>query len=201
MNDGIYYPFAEDRFAKFRVGMEKLVEKVRTSGAKLLILTPPVFDPEPIRANTLPAGLDTYPKPYVGYDEVLTRYAKWLLDQRRRGWWIEDVHGPMREHLDGIRKKDSAYRLADDGVHANATGHRIMADAVLRAWKVQDIGVDPAVLDLAQQRQRILKDAWLTEVGHIRPGMAKGLSLQDAQAKVAEIDKRVGDLVRPNGHP
>jgi lysophospholipase L1-like esterase len=192
MNDGIYFPLAEERFAKYRAGMERLAEKVKKSGAKLLILTPPVFDPEPIRANTLPAGLDAYPKPYVGYDEVLTRYSKWLLDQRRRGWWVEDVHGPMLHHLEAVRKQQGrSYRLADDGVHANATGHRIMADAMLRAWKVKNGTASDEIYKLVQERQRIMKDAWLTEVGHARPGMAKGLPIAEAREKSAEIDARI----------
>lgn len=196
MNDGIYYPFTEERFAKFREGMERLIQKVKRSGAKLLILTPPVFDSEPIRANTLPAGLDAYPKPYVGYDEVLTRYSKWLLNQRKRGWWVEDVHGPMQRHLKAMRKQDPAYRLADDGVHVNLTGHQLMADAVLSAWRVDRIPAADEVRKLAEQRQRTLKDAWLTEVGHTRPGMAKGIPLSDAQAKAAEIENQIRALVR-----
>lgn len=195
MNDGIYYPFAEDRFARFRAGMERVAEKVKAAGAKLLILTPPVFDPEPIRANTLPAGLDAYPKPYVGYDDVLTRYSKWLLEQRKRGWWVEDVHGPMRHHLDAMRMQQGpGYRLADDGVHANATGHRIMADAVLRACKVPYTSIRDDVMKLAEERQRLLKDAWLTAVGHKRPGMAIGIDLDQAETRSDEIGRRMRAL-------
>jgi lysophospholipase L1-like esterase len=195
MNDGIYYPFAEERFAKYRAGIEWLVEKVKHAGARLLLLTPPVFDPEPIRANSLPAGLDAYPKPYVGYDEVLTRYSKWLLDQRKRGWWVEDVHGPMRHHLDAMRQQQGpAYHLADDGVHCNATGHRVIADAVLRAWKVPYAPIRDDVMKLAEERQRLLKDAWLTDVGHKRPGMAKGLPLTEAQGKAEELGRQMRAL-------
>ncbi len=84
MNDGIYYPFGEDRFAKFREGMRDLREKAADVGARVLHVTPPVFDPQPIKERTLPAGLDEYRQPYEGYDDVLDRYSAWLLDQRGR---------------------------------------------------------------------------------------------------------------------
>src|SRR5271155_2203088 len=93
-NDGIYYPFAEERFAKYGEGMAPLRERASASGAKVLHLTPPVFDPVPIKANTLPAGLAAYPRPFEGYDEVLTKYSEWLLARRLDGWDVVDVHGP-----------------------------------------------------------------------------------------------------------
>jgi hypothetical protein len=44
------------------------------------------------------------------------------------------------------------------------------------------------------ERQRVLKDAWLTEVGHQRPGMAKGLPLAEAQARAAIVDTQIRTL-------
>ncbi len=210
MNDGIYFPFSEERFAKYRKGMTWLAGKVKAAEAKLLILTPPVFDAEPIRADTLPAGLDVYPKPYAGYDDVLDRYSEWLLDQRSKGWRVEDVHGPMRRHLDSKRRAQPAYRLADDGVHPNDTGHRLIAGAVLKAWRIagaNSVRIEKEeaaarTLPLIQARQRMLKDAWLTDVGHTRPGMAKGLPLADALQKAAEMDSQIRELARsqPSRH-
>src|SRR4029078_2249176 len=37
MNDGIYYPFDEGRFGKFKDGMTKLIEKVEKAGAKVIL--------------------------------------------------------------------------------------------------------------------------------------------------------------------
>src|SRR3954471_5593111 len=47
MNDGIYLPLADDRFDAFKKGMVKLHEKVEGAGAKIVHLTPAVFDPVP----------------------------------------------------------------------------------------------------------------------------------------------------------
>ena len=45
-----------------------------------------------------------------------------------------------------------------------------------------------------QQRQRTLKDAWLTHVGHARPGMAKGKPLADAEQAAAEVTVKIRAL-------
>lgn len=207
MNDGIYHPFAEERFRKYQEGIQFLRDRVSATGAKLLLLTPPVFDPLPIRGQTLPAGLAEYPRPYEGYDEVLDRYSDWLLDRRIDGWDVIDVHGPMKRRLSDQRRQDPKYRLADDGVHINAAGHWIIARQILDHWKalLSDTAktADPAsildadargrdVLALVQKKQRLLKNAWLSATGHTRPGMAPGLPLGDVNRKAAELDAEIG---------
>jgi hypothetical protein len=61
MNDGIYYPFAEDRFLRFQQGILKLRSQAAVAGAKVIHLTPPVFDPVPLKGKTLPAGVTISP--------------------------------------------------------------------------------------------------------------------------------------------
>ena len=71
MNDGIYYPPDADRLQKYQEGIRTLQARVRQSGAKLWLLTPPPFDPLPIQKDTLPNGKAEYPSghPYAGYDD------------------------------------------------------------------------------------------------------------------------------------
>lgn len=45
MNDGIYYPFSEERFEKYQAGINQLIEKVHATNAKLVLLTPPPLTP------------------------------------------------------------------------------------------------------------------------------------------------------------
>lgn len=52
------------------------------------------------------------------------------------------------------------------------------------------------VLKLIQQRQRIQTDAWLNEVGHKRPGMAKGLPVAEADQKAAELNAQIQKLAQ-----
>ncbi len=210
MNDGIYHPFSQERFEKYQGGMRKLREQAAAIGARVLHVTPPVFDPLPIRSRTLPAGLAEYQQPYEGYDEVLERYSEWLLARKGEGWDVVDVHGPMKRYLDEARRRDPAYRLANDGVHVNATGHWIIAREILRHWGVRDRGVVDAVngekvlagqthglvvLKLVQEKQRLLKDAWLTATGHRRPGMKAGRPLEEAQRQAQGIDAEIRTLV------
>ncbi len=204
MNDGIYAPFDERRFAKYQEGIRFLRDEVLHSGAKLWLLTPPPFDPKPLDGQTLPAGRDAYPSgsSYEGYDGVLARYSDWLLGRRSAGWNVIDIHSPLDQYLEERRKADPSYRFANDGVHMNETAHRLTARVILTAWgasadTLPTVDEPPAgstaakFLDLIHRRQRILCDAWLTEVGHKRPGMPQGQPINQAIRSAADIEAQI----------
>jgi lysophospholipase L1-like esterase len=212
MNDGIYHPYSEASFERFKEGMRFLRERAATYGAKVLHVTPPVFDPVPIKSMTLPAGFAEYRRPFEGYDEVLERYSEWLLSQREKGWDVVDIHSPMQRYLSGKRRSDRSFRLADDGVHINAAGHWLIAREILLHWGIparevpntvtaeQVLGTrpqGPEVLRLVQRRQELLKDASLTSTGHRRPGMNKGLPIEEAQQQAQEIEGKIRNLMMP----
>jgi len=212
MNCGMYYPFSEERFAKYREGMELLRKKAAAIGAKVVHLTPPVFDPAPIKARLLPAGLPEYKQPFVGYHTVLDRYSEWLVGQRAQGWIVVDAHFPMAKFIAAERERDPAFKLAGDGVHINATGHWLVAREVLRHFESPEDKLAAAkdgagfiasihprgaeLLRLIAQRQSVMKDAWLTECGHLRPGMRKGVPVAEAQAKWAEMEKQIAEVAK-----
>ncbi len=194
MNCGIYLPFAEERLAKYRDGMERLRKACAAHGTKVLHVTPPTFD-------EVKGG-----KP--GYGATLDRYSHWLVGQRKAGWDVVDSHAPMNRYLAEQRAKDPKFFLAGDGVHCNETGHWLIAKAILTHLGANDVANAPdakallaahpngeAALKLVQQRQRMLKDAWLTECKHLRPGMKTGLPLAEAQAKAAELDKQIRETL------
>jgi len=133
MNDGIYYPLEEGRFDSFKKGIERLANRLEADEVPLVVLTPPVFDPLPLGKKVLPAGLRDYPggSPYEGYDDVLTAYSEWLMAQRKRGWRVIDLHGPMKRHLSRRREQTPAFVLAADGVHPTPFGHWLMAQEAL----------------------------------------------------------------------
>jgi lysophospholipase L1-like esterase len=212
MNDGIYHPFGAERFEKFRDGMRFLRERSAASGARVLHLTPPVFDPVPIKAKTLPAGRAEYRQPYEGYDEVLEQYSAWLLAQRTNGWDVVDVHGPLKRHLIQERARDPGFRLAGDGVHLNPTGHWLIAREILLHWGIPRALIAEStdgvkvlsahlhgleVLNLIQGKQRTHKDAWLSATGHGRPGMKQGLPLAEAELQVGKLDGEIRTLLGP----
>jgi hypothetical protein len=158
----------------------------------------------------LPAGKDEYgsDKPYEGYDDVLSRYSEWLVGQRKKGWNVIDVHMPLNAYLVDKRKKNADFKLAGDGVHINATGHDLMAQEILRAWGApaenadfaKHKGISAELMKEVHKRQEMLKDAWLSDVGHKRPGMKKGLPLEEALKQADEIDAKIRELAKP-GNP
>lgn len=203
MNDGIYAPFSEERFGKYRAGIEKLRAKVLATGAKIVHITPPVFDVEPIRAKTEPTGKDPAVM-FSDYDEVLTHYSEWLLAKRSEGWVVIDQHRVMRSVLDARRAADPAFTFSKDGVHPAENAHWIFsmelvgelsgADrpaAMALLNRLRDPAFAPDFLALVRQRGRLLTDAWLTDIGHQRPGMKPGLPVTEATTKAGELTIRI----------
>jgi lysophospholipase L1-like esterase len=194
MNDGIYMPYSEERMDAFRSGMRRLHEKVTARGAKIVHLTPPVFDAVPLGEKTSPDGIGA---PFAGYDQVLQKYSAWLLEQRVAGWQVIDLHGPMLRALQAKRAENPAFRFANDGVHCDAAGHAIMAaaliDGIYDSAKFQpDAAAEHSTaLKLIRQRRKILSDAWLTACGHQRPGMNPGLPLNQAETKSQAIEQEL----------
>lgn len=305
MNDGIYYPFAEERLAAYKKGVRRLIAEARAAGARVVLMTPPPFDPEPVRSKLLPAGAPKYSwiAPYEGYDEVLGRYSRWLLGLRTEGVPVVDLHGPVNRFVAEIRRIDPTFRLTGDGIHPNATGHWLLARELLRAWsaprevdraEVDDartlraragqvaglrrdgdglrfewttrlpMAADPQwdrrlaaegrgpedfnrhvlvvrglpgerlalyegetrlgevsarelsagvrvdrfpelsaharaaeVLKLVRQRRQLLDPAWLSAVGHQRPGVRPGRPLEEARRQAAALEGRIRELAAP----
>ncbi len=195
MNDGIYLPFDEQRFEKFKAGIIWLHNEVEKTGAKIIHLTPAVFD-----------GKNGGNK---AYSQVLDLYSEWLISRRDAAKWkVADVHFPMKNFLDDHRAFDSSFAFAKDGVHPDALGHWVMAQQILlylgeneaanfesieAAVAVQQNGKE--ILQLIEQRQQIMKDAWLTFTKHTRPEMNIGLPLDAAKEKYIQIEKQIRELL------
>ena len=135
----------------------------------------------------------------------MDRYSEWLLQQRDSlGWRVADIYFRMKRYLEDHRRVDTSFAFARDGVHPDSLGHWIMARAILRylGEKVSEGdgmavvlgGKDREILTLVEEKQELMKDAWLTAAGHKRPGMKKGLPLEEAKAREAEIQKRITAL-------
>jgi len=149
MNDGIYHPFNEKRFAAYQNGIKTLIQKIQAAGARVVLLTPPPY----AATGPFPEGADAaakdeiikkaeavaeaeaeknpnkfgYRSPFDYYDSVLDRYAKWLLTlDGHDGVRVIDLRTPMlaraKETHDG------------DRIHPNAIGHSIMAEVFLKQW-------------------------------------------------------------------
>jgi len=199
MNDGIYLPFDEERFLYYKNGMNWLHDTLVKTGARVIVLTPPVYDEKRGQA--------------AGYAQVLDKYADWLLLQHKQAKWeVTDIHYPMKRYLDAHRRLDAkfgmdGFALANDGVHPGEAGHWLMAKQLLlylgeaEAVKYTDINTavahyknGAAILKLVAERQSFMKDAWLGATGHTRPEMKAGLPLQEALQQAAAIHQQIQTL-------
>ncbi len=189
MNDGIYMPFDEERFQKYKNGIRWLRDEVAKYGAGIIYVTPSVYDERKGEA----------------YANVLDLYSDWLLSCRYSlGWNVIDTHWPMKKYLEDRRLIDSSFRYAEDGVHPDETGHFVIAKQILmylgesEIVKADDMknvlskyNNGDKVYALIQERQKMMKDAWLTYTGHLRPEMKTGLPIDEALQKYQEMEKLI----------
>jgi hypothetical protein len=128
---------------------------------------------------------------------VLDAYSKWLLSKRADGWIVIDVHGPMKEMLAAARAKDPATIFAPDTIHPNDEGHWAIARAVLtglgdtKAAEASTPVAFGAFLPEVTARLQLLRDAYLAAAGHLRPGVAAGLPIGEAEAKARAITESI----------
>lgn len=195
MNDGIYYPFSKQRFAAYQRGVDRLIKEVKAAGAKLVLMTPPAFDPLPLKqqGKLLSAGADKYAwfSIYEGYDDVLKRYSKWIMQQQDRVDLTIDLHTPVNLYISQRREQQPDFTMSPDGVHLNEEGHRVLAQVILGALGKKNVQLHPDRLKLVKERQKLLHAAWLSHVGHQRPGVKSGLPLEKALKKAAALDRRI----------
>ncbi|MCM4164726.1 G-D-S-L family lipolytic protein [Arenibacter sp. A80] len=193
MNDGIYLPFDEGRFQKYKKGIHWLNNQILESGASIIHITPPIFDSRKGEA----------------YANVLDIYSDWLISNRyTNNWKVIDLHWPMKKYLEDRRLEDDGFVLAKDGVHPNDMGHWIMAQQLLlylgetEVSKINSVGEmvsrfshGEAIWKLVEERQKMMKDAWLTSIGHERPGMNEGFSMSEAMRKKDIMDREIRSLL------
>jgi lysophospholipase L1-like esterase len=199
MNDGGSLSPDEDGTHRFAVAITRLRDAALKAGVRRVVLcTPPVQDAKGDASRGT-------------HDENLTRYSTWLVSKKTEGWDVVDIHGPMRKILDERRSKDPAFTLASDGVHPGREGHWIMATAILTQLCGANLeGVSSAeqlfqtdgkkVRDLVHERMSTCFDAWMTKIGHKRPGVAgapgstPGPSVSEANSKAGEIAKQIAKV-------
>ncbi|MFK8113048.1 MAG: SGNH/GDSL hydrolase family protein [Rubripirellula sp.] len=199
MNDGIYYPLSEERFAEYRKGIQKIIQKVHASGAKLVLMTPPSFDALPLKkqGKLLPDGEDVYSWKaiYEDYDGVMRSYADWVLTQADKVEMVIDLHTAVTNYVTAKRKGNPDFSMSNDGVHVNHEGHEVLADAILAAWGFPEARESsPALIELVSKQQALMHNAWLSEVGHKRPGIKAGLPIAEAKAKSKEMETQIQAL-------
>ncbi len=197
MNCGIYEPLNDERFEKYQQGWKKLKEQVEQSGAKIIAVTPPFYDDQ------------RSPKTGFSYNEVLDRYSDWLLDQRKNGWVVIDLHGPMTAAVKKQREDDPKFTFQPDGVHPNEAGHWFVAQQLIAACgdakaaaaespekMLEVLDVSAPLLPLIGSRMTLLRDAYVSSAGHKRPGVAAGVSLEEATARAQDLGAKIEQVLK-----
>jgi len=82
------------------------------------------------------------------------------------------------------------------GEQSTSQGPPDYAGGQLRRAKQSTTGSSEAIYELVAERQKMMKDAWLTAAKHQRPGMEQGIPLAEAQAKYKEIEKKIDALLK-----
>ena len=194
-NDGIFSPFSEERFAAYKTGINSIIEKVQARGSKIILMTPPPFDPENLRPVN---GLRSADSPkytnrevYELYDtEVLAKYSDWILQQQSRVDFVVDLRTPLLSYLQQKRISSPQYTFRNGGFGIDNDGHTVVAKAILSA-----LGESSALVDKQKwqdftrsiKQQQILHPAWLTHVGNTLPDREPGLPLDEARKVAAKV--------------
>ena len=191
INCGIYEPLGEERFRRYREGMERLKQKVEAAGATLVVITPPSYD-------------DQRKQNSFSYNAVLGHYADWLLARRADGWLVVDLHGPMTAELSRRRQADPDFTFQPDAIHPNDEGHWFMARQLIRWFgdaeaaearspevMLEARGISPDAMKLIRQRMALLRDAYVAAAGHLRPGIRPGLPVPEALEKAQELTEQI----------
>ncbi|SEB81439.1 GDSL-type esterase/lipase family protein [Paenibacillus sp. GP183] len=202
MNDGIYYPYSDERFQAYQEGILRAIQIIQNNGAKAIVMTPPPFDPGSINEDVLqPEGREAYSylKPYVHYNEVLRRYSDWLLTLNSIADGIVNIYDPLLQDREQKRKSNPAY-LSGDGIHPNASGHWLIAKSLLdhlfniSLEQIPEYVEHPEqseIFALVLERHLLLSSAWKEHVGHSNPNKAEALLLDQALIRGEEIAAQI----------
>lgn len=209
MNDGIYHPADPVRHAAFAAGLRQLADAVRAHGAALILVTPPVFDVEPVRAQTRPADATDfgYGRFAPDYDEVLAAFAREELSLVGPDLSVIDLHSAMRAELMERRQRDPAFTFSPDGVHPGDLGHlliaRVIAAGLGLPLPVAELETELARLRadplhrLISLRRALRSEAWLAFVGYTRGPVFHAESVAAAEAAAAHLQTEIDALAPP----
>ena len=185
INDGIYQPLDEARFATFRKGVTTLIENCQGAGVKhIFLVTPPIYDFTP-------------KKDEFNYDTVLTEYAKWERTLKTPGVRVIDLHTAMRK-----ARAARTTPFSGDRVHPGDDGQLLIAKTVLTALGVEPPDETPATIKadplfkLIEQKRALRSAAWMKHTGYTREKTVNPEPLGTAEADAAKIQAQIDALRR-----
>jgi lysophospholipase L1-like esterase len=145
MNDGSYQAWDDALFKTYSGGYEHIIDSVKKAlpGIRITVIQPSPHD-DVTRAPDF-AG---------GYNAVLIRYGQFIKGLGDRdGLTVADLNTPVVAMLEKAKATDPelAQKIIPDRVHPEASGHLIMAEAILKAWNAPSL-VAAVEIDAATKR-------------------------------------------------
>jgi lysophospholipase L1-like esterase len=205
MNCGIYHPFSEDRFKAYQDGINELIDQCQSAGAEVILVTPPPFagrvKPKSPPAEGEPYGFKT---PASDYNEVLGRYADWILSLDGKNGIRSIMIRPAIE-----RFMEKCY--PKEPVHPNEFGHELIGEAIL--WQLGyetgsdllETGINPwssdpewtGLLELVEKQRLTYDRSLLNDIGHGNPGVMKRATtpLAEAEKEAELIQSQIDELL------
>ncbi len=128
MNDGRYRAFDEQIFNIYSSGYKQIIRQLKENlpGVRITAIQPSPYD-DVTREPRFPGG----------YNQVLLRYSQFIKELgASEALTVADLNGPVTAMLEKAKAADAelSQKILPDRVHPGASGHLIMAAALLKAW-------------------------------------------------------------------
>lgn len=185
INDGLYQPLDDARFAAFRDGVTHLIAQCQAGGVKqIYLVTPPIFD-----TTTKPGEFN--------YDSVLSEYAAWERTLNVPGVRVIDLHSAMRMARDA--RSDA---FSKDRIHPGEEGHLLMARTILGGIgvtvpeeSIEAIKADP-LFKLIEDKRCLRSAGWMKHIGYTREKTVPPQPLGATEDEAAGLQGKIDALQR-----
>lgn len=203
MNDGIYSELDSTRFNNYKQGILKIKQKVETTGANIIFLTPTPFDAS--RKKVLEHSANySYKQPYAQYNKVLQTYANWLTSLE--GVKVVNLHTELNNLLKDLKSNYPDSTFIPDGIHPNKIGHFYMAKKVINDLypeiEIKDVNTEINVLEtdtlfnLVSSRRKLRSNGWLRHVGYIKKDTVTLEDIKPTQKHAKDLELKISEILK-----
>ena len=195
MNDGNFNPLDSLRFQAYKDGIKALKTRVEARNADLILITPTIFDPDPIENRVSKEGeLHTYWHSYYKYNEVLGAYSNWLMSLESEELPVIDLYDHLEPILANMKRIKSDSTFVPDGVHPTKIGHFYMAQKILNDL-YPNISIENPVSEidrlqndslfvLVHKRRVLRSDGWRNYIGYTKGETVKSDDILTTKTEV-----------------
>lgn len=193
-NDAIYSPFDEKSFELYKKGITTVVQKLKTAGFRVALMTPTPFDALSYKgkiSDTAPFGFENV---YSGYNDVMRLYADWIKSNTDADKVI-DVYTPVSEYLQKRRQTEPKFKTGD-GIHQGNEGNFIIAREILKSlFDITTGSFDetfaPKIYKHVKAKSTVVHRYYKEKIGHDNPYKEKAVSYLQMTKKVKKLNRKI----------